>query len=210
MARKRTFPYKPIVFLACLAPSLWLGFGMFNGMLGANPIETVLRDLGDWGLRFLLLGLAISSVRRVLGWAWVMRYRRMIGLFAFFYAFLHLAIYVGVDHFFDWATIWKDIVKRPYITIGMGALLCLIPLAITSPKVMVRKIGGARWKKLHKLVYPIAIAGVVHFFLLVKADIREPMIYAVILAVLLGERFYRKLPLSFSSSATRSASSSGR
>jgi len=201
MARKRKFPFKPFVFLACLAPALWLTYGVFNGLLGANPIETVLRDLGDWALRFVLLGLAISPARRVFGWAWVMRYRRMIGLFAFFYAFLHLSIYIGVDHFFDWAIIWKDIVKRPYITIGMAALLCLIPLAVTSPKAMVRKIGAARWKKLHKLVYPIAIAGVVHFFLLVKADIREPMLYAVILLVLLGERLYRKMPLSFTSSS---------
>ncbi|WP_038013408.1 protein-methionine-sulfoxide reductase heme-binding subunit MsrQ [Terasakiella pusilla] len=194
MARQKKFPIKPFVFLACLGPALWLVYGTLNGLLGANPIETILRDLGDWALRFLLLGLAISPARRVFGWAWGMRYRRMIGLFAFFYAFLHLSIYVGVDHFFDWNTIWKDIVKRPYITIGMGALLTLIPLAVTSPKIMVRKLGGARWKKLHKLVYPIAIAAVVHFFLLVKADVREPLIYAVILGILLAERAYRALP----------------
>lgn len=206
MARQKKFPFKPFVFLACLGPALWLAFGVVNGTLGANPIEAVLRDLGDWALRFLLLGLAISPARRVFGWAWVMRYRRMIGLFAFFYAFMHLSIYIGVDHFFDWATIWKDIVKRPYITIGMGALLTLIPLAVTSPKSMVRKLGGARWKKLHKLVYPIAIAGVVHFFLLVKADVREPLIYAVILGVLLGERAYRALPISFGRGAGSSSS----
>lgn len=194
MARKKKFPYKPFVFIACLLPACWLVYGVFNGLLGANPIEAVLRDLGDWALRFLLLGLAISPVRRIMGWAWVMRYRRMIGLFAFFYAFMHLSIYIGVDHFFDWPTIWKDIVKRPYITIGMAAILALLPLAVTSPKIMVRKLGGARWKALHKLVYPIAIAGVVHFFLLVKADIREPLIYAAILAFLLGERLYRRMP----------------
>ncbi|MDV7339498.1 protein-methionine-sulfoxide reductase heme-binding subunit MsrQ [Terasakiella sp. A23] len=194
MARKKKIPVKPFVFVACLGPALWLVYGTFNGLLGANPIETILRDLGDWALRFILLGLAISPVRRVTGWAWVMRYRRMIGLYAFFYAFMHLAIYIGVDHFFDWATIGKDIVKRPYITIGMSALLLLIPLAVTSPKAMVRKMGAGRWKKLHKLVYPIAIAGVVHFFLLVKADVREPLVYAAILVVLLGERLYRKYP----------------
>lgn len=194
MAKKKKFPFKPFVFVTCLLPACWLVYGVFNGLLGANPIEAVLRDLGDWALRFLLVGLAISPVRRIMGWAWVMRYRRMIGLFAFFYAFMHLSIYIGVDHFFDWSTIWKDIVKRPYITIGMAAVLALVPLAVTSPKAMVRKLGGARWKALHKLVYPIAIAGVVHFFLLVKADIREPLIYGTILAFLLGERLYRRLP----------------
>jgi len=192
MVRHRKFPFKPFVFAACLLPVVWLVYGVFTAQLGANPIETILRDLGDWTLRFLLLGLAISPVRRLTGWAWVMRYRRMIGLFAFFYGVLHLSIYIGVDHFFDWAVIWKDIVKRPYITIGMTALLLLVPLALTSPKAMVRKIGAARWKKLHRLVYPIAIAGVVHFYLLVKADVREPLVYAAILAVLLGERLYRK------------------
>jgi len=206
MARKKKFPVKPFVFVACLGPALWLVYGVFNGLLGANPIETILRDLGDWALRFILLGLAISTVRRVTGWAGVMRYRRMIGLFAFFYAFMHLAIYIGVDHFFDWATIWKDIVKRPYITIGMSALLLLIPLAITSPKAMVRKMGGARWKKLHKLIYPIAIAGVVHFFLLVKADIREPLVYGAILAILLGERIYRKYPNAFTFTTKKAVS----
>ncbi|NVJ92090.1 MAG: protein-methionine-sulfoxide reductase heme-binding subunit MsrQ [Methylocystaceae bacterium] len=194
MVKKKKFPYKPFVFVACLLPACWLVYGVFTGLLGANPIEAVLRDLGDWALRFLLLGLAISPIRRIIGWAWVMRYRRMIGLFAFFYAFMHLSIYIGVDQFFDWPTIWKDIVKRPYITIGMAAVLALVPLAVTSPKTMVRKLGGARWKALHKLVYPIAIAGVVHFFLLVKADIREPLIYGAILAFLLGERLYRRLP----------------
>ncbi|GGF55786.1 protein-methionine-sulfoxide reductase heme-binding subunit MsrQ [Terasakiella brassicae] len=197
MAGKRKIPIKPFVFLVCLLPAFWLVYGIFTGTLGANPIETILRDLGDWTLRFLLLGLAISTVRRLMGWAWVMRYRRMIGLFAFFYAFLHLAVYIGIDHFFDWATIWKDIVKRPYITIGMTALLLLIPLAVTSPKIMVRKLGGARWKKLHKLVYPIAIMGVVHFYLLVKADVREPLIYGGILLFLLGERLYRRYGESF-------------
>ncbi|SCA55468.1 Sulfoxide reductase heme-binding subunit YedZ [Candidatus Terasakiella magnetica] len=191
MGAVRKWPLKPLVFMVCLLPILWLVYGVFTSQLGANPIEYILRDLGDWTLRFLLLGLAISPLRRITGWNGVMRYRRMIGLFAFFYAFMHLVTYIGVDHFFDWATIWKDIVKRPYITIGMGALFLLIPLAITSPKAMVRKIGAGRWKKLHKLVYPIAIMGVVHFFLLVKADLREPLLYGVILSVLLGERIYR-------------------
>jgi sulfoxide reductase heme-binding subunit YedZ len=197
MRGEKKIPIKPFVFLTCLSPVIWLVYGVFAGALGANPIETILRDLGDWTLRFLLLGLAISPLRRLSGWAWVMRYRRMIGLFAFFYGVLHLSIYIGIDHFFDWATIWKDIVKRPYITIGMTALVLLTPLAVTSPKIMVRKLGGARWKKLHKLVYPIAIMGVVHFYLLVKADVREPLIYGAILLILLGERLYRRYGDSF-------------
>jgi len=197
MRGEKKIPIKPFVFLTCLSPVIWLVYGVFAGTLGANPIETILRDLGDWTLRFLLLGLAISPLRRLSGWAWVMRYRRMIGLFAFFYGVLHLSIYIGIDHFFDWATIWKDIVKRPYITIGMTALVLLTPLAVTSPKIMVRKLGGARWKKLHKLVYPIAIMGVVHFYLLVKADVREPLIYGAILLILLGERLYRRYGDSF-------------
>ncbi|WP_135079735.1 protein-methionine-sulfoxide reductase heme-binding subunit MsrQ [Terasakiella sp. SH-1] len=184
---------KPVVFLVFFSPFLWLVYGVFAGKLGANPIEYVLRDLGDWTLRFLLLGLAVSTTRRLTGWNGVMRYRRMIGLFAFFYGFLHLSVYIGVDHFFDWATIWKDIVKRPYITIGMAAFIFLIPLAVTSPKAMVRKIGPARWKKLHQLVYVIAVFGVVHFFLLVKADVREPLLYMAVLIFLLGERFYRNV-----------------
>lgn len=188
----RQVPLKPFVFLLFLSPALYLVAGAFLGWLGANPIETLVRDLGEWALRFVLLGLAVSTVRRLTKRAEVMRYRRMIGLFAFFYASLHLCVYVGLDHFFDWFVIWQDIVKRPYITVGMVALFLLIPLALTSPKAMVRKVGPKRWKKLHKLVYPIAILGVAHFFLLVKADLREPMIYAAILAFLLGERLYRK------------------
>ncbi len=184
---------KPVVFLICLLPACWLTYAVFTGHLGANPIEALLRDLGDWALRFLLLGLAISPARRVTGRAEFIRFRRMIGLYAFFYAFLHLAVYIGVDHFFDWSTIWKDLVKRPYITIGMAALLGLLALALTSPKAMVKKLGGVRWKKLHKLVYLIAIAAVVHFYLLVKADVREPLVYGAILVLLLGERLYRKV-----------------
>jgi sulfoxide reductase heme-binding subunit YedZ len=190
MSIVKSIPIKPIVFLICLAPAIWLGAGLFMGWLGVNPIETLLRELGQWALRFILLGLAISTVRRLTKFNAVMRYRRMIGLFAFFYAIVHLSVYVGIDHFFDWATIWKDIVKRPYITIGMAAILMLIPLAITSPKSMVKKMGGKAWKKLHKLAYPIGVCSVIHYLLLVKADIREPLIYGAILIFLLGERVY--------------------
>jgi len=193
MASMRRSYQKPLVFLVCFGPVIWLTYGLFSGQLGANPIETILRNLGDWGLRFVLLGLAVSTIRRLTGWTGVLRYRRMIGLFAFFYVFMHLSVYIGIDHFFDWSTILNDIIKRPYITIGMTAFIMLIPLAVTSPKAMVRKLGGARWKKLHRLIYIIAPFGVIHFFLLVKADVREPLVYGAILAFLLGERLYRRI-----------------
>lgn len=182
---------RSLVFLICLSPFLWLLYGFFNGHLGVNPIEALVRELGIWTLRFLLLTLAVSSVFRLTHYAPLMTYRRMIGLYAFFYALMHLSAYIGLDHFFDWQTLWKDIVKRPYITIGMSALILLIPLAATSPKAMLKKLGAKRWKKLHKLIYPIAILGVVHFYLLVKADVREPLIYGGLLGLLLVERFYR-------------------
>lgn len=206
MAKVVKFPLKPLVFLLCLGPAIWLIYGLFAGQLGANPIEAILRSLGDWCLRFVLLGLAISTTRRLTGWTGVLRYRRMIGLFAFFYVFMHLSVYIAIDHFFDWSTIWKDIIKRPYITIGMTAFVLLIPLAVTSPKAMMRKLGGARWKKLHKLVYIIAPFGVIHFFLLVKADVREPLIYGAILAFLLGERLYRRFEKKQTSTRARHVS----
>jgi sulfoxide reductase heme-binding subunit YedZ len=160
----------------------------FTGGLGANPIEAINRFLGDWALRFLLLTLALTPLKEITGLTVFVRVRRMIGLFAFFYVFLHIANYVGLDQFFAWGEIWKDILKRQYITIGMVAFVLLVPLAVTSTSGMIKRLGAVRWKRLHQLVYPAAILGVLHFFLMVKADIREPMIYAAILAVLLGYR----------------------
>lgn len=189
----KKIPLKPFVFLICLAPFAYYLVGAFLGWLGVNPIETMMRGLGDWALRFLLLILALTTVQRALKWNRLAGYRRMIGLFGFFYVFTHLAVYVGLDHFFDWQVIWKDIVKRPYITIGMAAFVLLIPLAVTSLKRIMRQMGGKSWKRLHKLIYPIAIMGVAHFFLLVKADVREPLVYGGILFVLLAERLYRAL-----------------
>jgi sulfoxide reductase heme-binding subunit YedZ len=179
---------KPLVFVLCLTPLTWLGWQAFAGGLGANPIEAVNRFRGDWALRFLLISLAVTPLREVLRLPVLIRFRRILGLFAFFYVTLHLSSDVGLDPFFAWGEIWADIVKRNYITVGMIALALLVPLALTSTKGMIKRLGGRRWKKLHMLVYPAAILGVFHFLMMVKADIREPLIYAAVLAVLLGYR----------------------
>ncbi|MCA1908703.1 MAG: sulfoxide reductase heme-binding subunit YedZ [Magnetospirillum sp.] len=179
---------KPLVFAASLLPLVWLGWQAAYGSLGVNPVETLNRTLGDWALRFLLLAVAVTPLRQWTGWAPLARLRRMMGLFAFFYVSLHLASYVGVDLFFDWAALWKDVVKRTYITLGMGCFLLLLPLALTSTDGMIRRLGGKAWRKLHRLVFPAAILGVAHFWMMVKADLREPVVYALVLAVLLGWR----------------------
>lgn len=179
---------KPGVFIACLLPVGWLFYAAFTGGLGANPIEAINRFLGDWALRFLILTLALTPLKEITGIGFFVRVRRMIGLFAFFYVFLHLSSYIGLDQFFAWGAIWADIVKRQYITVGMISFVLLVPLAATSTTAMIKRLGAARWKRIHQLVYPAAILGVLHFFLMVKADTREPMIYAAILAILLGYR----------------------
>nr|WP_192884608.1 protein-methionine-sulfoxide reductase heme-binding subunit MsrQ [Paramagnetospirillum kuznetsovii] len=179
---------KPLVFALCLLPLVWLGWKAFDGFLGANPIEAVVRYLGDWALRFLLIALAVTPLRQITGWSWLARLRRMLGLFAFAYVIIHLMSYIGLDQFFDWSAIGREIVKRKYITIGMAAVLLLVPLAVTSTDAMVRRLGGKRWRRLHKLVYVIAPLGVAHHWMMVKKDLTEPMIHAVILAVLLGWR----------------------
>jgi len=188
---------KPAVFLLCLWPFAWVLVQVAivlqggTGGLGANPVEFIIRYLGDWALRFLLIALAVTPLRIVTGWIMVARLRRMLGLFAYFYVCVHIMSYVGLDHMFDWATIWADIVKRTYITVGMAALLMLTPLAITSTDKMVRRLGGARWRKLHMLVYPAGIAGVIHYFLMIKAGYQEPLLYALILAALFAIRLYK-------------------
>jgi sulfoxide reductase heme-binding subunit YedZ len=184
---------KPVAHVLCLLPLAWLLYLTFvTGNLGANPVEYIIRYLGDWALRFLLIALAVTPVRILTGWLMVARLRRMLGLYAFFYVVLHIIGYVVIDHFFDWKTIWADIVKRTYITVGMAALLMLLPLAVTSTDGMIRRLGGARWRVLHRLVYPAAIAGVIHYFLMIKAGYQEPLVYAIILTVLLGIRLYRR------------------
>jgi sulfoxide reductase heme-binding subunit YedZ len=181
---------KPLLFLLCLLP---LGILMLRAFelagfgLGANPIEELLHELGRWGLKFLLLTLAITPLRRWTGWNWLVRFRRMLGLFSFFYILLHFTVYAVLDQGLNVALIIEDVIERPYITLGMISLLLLLPLAVTSTKGMMRRLGK-RWKKLHKLVYVIAIVGVWHFYWQVKLDTLDAGVYALILLLLLGSR----------------------
>jgi methionine sulfoxide reductase heme-binding subunit len=179
---------KPFIFTLCLMPLVWLIWRGLSGDLGANPIEVITRFLGDWAMRILLVTLAVTPLRRMFGWSVLMRLRRMFGLFAFAYAVLHLSSYVVLDQFFYWPEIWADIIKRNFITVGMIAFLMLLALAVTSTNAMIRRLGGKRWQRLHRLVYPAAVAVVVHFYMMVKADIREPLIYGAIAVALLGYR----------------------
>ncbi len=181
---------KPVLFVLCLVPLAWLVWDGVTNNLGANPVETVRRYTGDWTLRFLLIALTVTPLRRLTGWHVVVRLRRMLGLFAFFYACLHFVSYIWLDQFFMWDAIIEDIVDRPYITVGVASFLLLIPLAVTSTNGMARRLGGRRWQRLHQLVYLIAVLGVIHFLWLVKSDISEPVIYGAILALLLGFRLF--------------------
>jgi sulfoxide reductase heme-binding subunit YedZ len=181
---------KPAVFAAALSPALYLGWRAAAGELSVNPIEDVTLTTGRWTLRFLLITLAVTPVRRLTGWQPAIRFRRMLGLFAFFYGTLHFLTYVALDQFFAWGFILGDIAKRPYITVGFAAFLIMVPLALTSTSGMIRRLGGRRWTWLHRLVYLSAIGGVVHFFWKVKADTRDPLFYAAVLAVLLGWRVW--------------------
>ena len=187
---------KPIVFTLALVPLLALIWWGYRGQLGANPVETITFHTGEWGLRLLFVTLAITPLRRLTGWNWLQRFRRMLGLFAFFYVCLHFATFVVFDHFFDLQGIWEDVIKRPYITVGFLAFVFLIPLAITSTKGMMRRLGR-NWQRLHRLIYPIGILAVLHFLWLVKANnVLEPLIYAAILILLLGFRlwfYYRRV-----------------
>jgi sulfoxide reductase heme-binding subunit YedZ len=193
---------KPLVFLLCLLPALWLAAGILalqSGdagsaaaqALGANPVEKIQDTLGVWGLRLLLVTLAVTPLRVIGGWPRLQLFRRMLGLFAFFYIALHFLWYLFVDQAFDWAQLAADVVKRPYITAGFTAFLLLVPLAATSTQRAMRRLGR-RWQKLHRLVYAAAILGCVHFWWQVKADIREPLVYASIAALLLGWRLLRR------------------
>jgi sulfoxide reductase heme-binding subunit YedZ len=185
--------YKPLGFVACLVPLAWLlcgAFGWLDVSLGADPVKKLEHALGKTALNLLLITLLVTPVRHIASLPHLPRLRRMSGLFAFFYAALHFAVYVALDLEFNFRTLFTDIAKRPYITIGFLALLLLIPLAVTSTNRMMRRLGR-RWQKLHRLIYGIAVLGVWHFYWQVKRDVREPLIYAGILAVLLGYRGLR-------------------
>jgi sulfoxide reductase heme-binding subunit YedZ len=184
---------KPLLFVACLAPLAWYTWGVQADTLGANPIEAVTRGLGTWALNFLLITLAVTPLRKYSGWAWLGRLRRMLGLFVFFYAALHLGTYLWLDQFFDWPAIARDILKRPFITIGMISFALLVPLAATSNAFAIRKLGGRRWQELHRSVYAIGLLAVLHYFWMVKADISRPLIYATVLGVLLGLRVWWRI-----------------
>ena len=195
----------PLLFAAALAPLGWVGWLAGNNLLGANPIEALVRKTGWWALVFLLITLCLTPLRRLSGKSGFIRYRRMAGLFAFFYAMVHLTAYVAVDQFFAWKFIWKDIVKHPFITLGMTAFVLQVPLAVTSTRGWIKRLGK-KWALLHRLVYVAAVLGVTHYFWMVKADVRGPLAFAIMLALLLGLRYKprRKLPPLQPQPATRS------
>jgi len=176
---------KPVVFLACASPLAFLAARAYNGQLGANPVEFLQHFSGDWTLRFLLITLAVTPLRKLLNLPDLIRFRRMFGLFAFFYVCLHFLTYIGPDQAFSFAGMLKDVAKRPFITVGFAGFLLLIPLAITSTSGWIRRLGGKNWQSLHRLIYVAALCGVVHYYWLVKSDHRLPLLYAAILAVLL-------------------------
>ena len=177
--------------IVSLLPAIALTLGAINDELGANPIEVLTRDTGEWALRFLLITLAVSPLRLSVGWHFLAAVIRMLGLYSFFYAVIHMLLYLWLDQFFDLSDIIEDVIERPFITVGLISFLALIPLALTSNDGMIKRLGTQRWNKLHRLVYYIAIGGVVHFYMLVKKDITEPLVYIALLAVLLGIRLYR-------------------
>jgi len=176
---------KPVVFLACLAPLAWLVWRALHNALGANPIEAITHFTGDCTLTFLLITLAVTPLRKLTRQYWLINYRRMLGLFAFFYGTLHLMTWVGLDKFFDVHEMLADVAKRRFITVGMTAYALMIPLALTSTKWSIRKLGGKRWQALHRLIYFSAAAGVIHYIWLVKADLKKPLEYAAVLTVLM-------------------------
>jgi methionine sulfoxide reductase heme-binding subunit len=195
LTQRYRFIYKPLVFIACLAPLAWLAcgaFGWFGFSLGPDPVKELEHECGKTALNLLLLTLAVTPVRELTSQPQLLRLRRMLGLFAFFYVVLHFTIYLVLDLELNFATLGADIAKRPYITIGFTALLLLIPLAVTSTNGMMRRLGR-RWQTLHRLIYVIAVLGVWHFYWQVKRDVREPLLYAGILALLLGYRLLRAI-----------------
>ena len=190
MSRRARVVLKAAVWVACLTPLAKLIYGFWTDDLTANPISYVTNELGQTTLRLLLVSLALTPLRIVLGWGWQMPLRRLLGLFAFFYVCLHLSVWVVLDHFFDWREMGADIAKRPYITVGMLALTLLVPLAATSTTRMVKRLGGLNWQRLHRLVYAASVAAILHFIWLAKKGRNDPYVYALILVALLGVRLW--------------------
>jgi sulfoxide reductase heme-binding subunit YedZ len=189
---RRTRALHAVAIVIGALPAASLAVSAFTDGLGANPVERVTHVTGDWTLRFLLLTLAVTPFRRLLGWSWVAPLRRTLGLTAFCYACVHYLIYLGLENFFDWRLIVEDVLERRFVWAGFAAFLCLVPLAVTSTRAMIRRLGR-RWVSLHRLVYLAAVLGVTHFLWLVKSDLREPLIYAAILTLLLGLRLWFRL-----------------
>lgn len=183
--------FKVALFVLCLVPLARLGWKGYSGGLGANPIEFITHSTGDWTLIFLCVTLSITPLRQVTRQYWLIRFRRMFGLYAFFYGSLHFTTYFWLDKFFDFHEIVKDVGKRPFITLGFTAFVLMIPLAITSTKGWIRRLGGKKWNLLHRLIYFSAIAGVIHYYWLVKADTTKPREYAIVVGMLLGYRLVR-------------------
>ena len=188
MSRRARVALKTVVWLVALAPLAALLYGYWTDDLTVNPIEYVTRELGETALRLLLATLALTPLRILFGVGWPLTLRRLLGLLAFFYIALHFAVWIVLDHFFDWATMTDDIVKRPWITVGVTALVLLVPLAATSTTAMVKRLGGVAWRRLHRLVYVAAVLGVLHYIWLAKKVLIEPWVYAAVLALLLGIR----------------------
>jgi sulfoxide reductase heme-binding subunit YedZ len=179
---------KAFVFLLCLVPVALLLWDFHKDALGANPVENITHTTGNWTIYFLLITLCITPLRRLFNLPSLIRFRRMLGLYAFFYGCLHLATYLWLDQGLDWAAIWKDIYKRPFITAGFAAWLLMLPLALTSTAWAIRKLGGKRWQLLHRLIYFSALGGVIHYYWLVKSDVSRPLLFAGILGVLMMYR----------------------
>jgi len=184
--------FKPIIFIICLLPFAFFVSGAINQQLGPNPVEAMIRGFGDWAFYFILIGLTISPARKLFKINWLIQYRRMIGLFAFFYVCIHFSSYIWFDQYFDIGKIIQDIIKRPFIAIGFISFLMLVPLALTSTNKMMRRLKK-NWGRLHKLVYPVSILTLLHYFMMVKADYLVPIVLLVILSSLLGYRFIPKL-----------------
>lgn len=190
MTRRVRIAVKTAVWLACLTPLATLLYRFQTDGLGANPIDFITDTLGRWTLRFLLASLALTPIRLVFGVAWPVTLRRLVGLFAFAYGVMHFSVWIVLDHFFDWPQMFADVVKRPYITVGVTALLTLVPLAATSTSWAIRRLGGRNWKRLHRLVYVVAVLGVLHYLWLAKVGVQGPYWYALTLALLLGIRLW--------------------